>query len=260
MTTATTPPATKVKVSTWSTLQDRQPTYALVANVDLVVIRYDDEVSVLYGRCLHRGALLADGHVEGRNLICGVHYWDYRYDTGVSEYNNAEALHRFAAWIDRGDDAVYVDGLEVGTWARRHPQPYKRDEYLGLHADIHGTPEEPHNKYIQQLARKGREGLGHGAVSAMGVARQDLPSWDDIQLLTAQLARKPLLDGVEVGAELVIGPARRHRHLLRRGRDAPGGAGQQLPLLLRIGVGPFRLEPRQGEAGPGVPLQGRPGG
>jgi glutamate synthase domain-containing protein 2/nitrite reductase/ring-hydroxylating ferredoxin subunit len=206
MTTATTPPATKVKVSTWSTLQDRQPTYALVANVDLVVIRYDDEVSVLYGRCLHRGALLADGHVEGRNLICGVHYWDYRYDTGVSEYNNAEALHRFAAWIDRGDDAVYVDGLEVGTWARRHPQPYKRDEYLGLHADIHGTPEEPHNKYIQQLARKGREGLGHGAVSAMGVARQDLPSWDDIQLLTAQLARKPLLDGVEVGAELVIGP------------------------------------------------------
>ena len=41
------------------------PTYALVANVDLVVIRRKDEeqASVLYGRCLHRGALLSDGHI-----------------------------------------------------------------------------------------------------------------------------------------------------------------------------------------------------
>ena len=74
----------KVKVADWSTLADRTPTHALVENVDLVVVRYGDEVSVLYGRCAHRGALLADGHVDGHNLICGVHNWDYRIDTGVS--------------------------------------------------------------------------------------------------------------------------------------------------------------------------------
>ncbi len=55
-----------VQVAVWSELADRQPAYALVANVDLVVIRYDDQVSVLYGRCLHRGALLSDGHIRGR--------------------------------------------------------------------------------------------------------------------------------------------------------------------------------------------------
>ena len=49
----------KVAIAKWSTLPDRVPTYALVANVDLVVVRYGDEVSVLFGRCLHRGALLA---------------------------------------------------------------------------------------------------------------------------------------------------------------------------------------------------------
>lgn len=76
------------KIAIWSELSDRQPAYALVADVDLVVIRYDNKVSVLYGRCVHRGALLADGHIDGPNLICGVHGWDYRYDTGVSEYNN----------------------------------------------------------------------------------------------------------------------------------------------------------------------------
>ena len=46
----------------------------------------------------------------------------------------------------------------------------------------------------------------HGPVSAMGVALTALPRWDDIQVLTAQLAHKPLLDEAEVGTELVIGP------------------------------------------------------
>ena len=95
-------------------LEDRSPAHALAAGVDLVIIRYDDQVSVLYGRCAHRGALMADGHIEGNNLICGVHGWDFRYDTGVSEYDNAEALKKFEAWIDLEADAVYVDEEEVG--------------------------------------------------------------------------------------------------------------------------------------------------
>ena len=196
------------RVARWSDLEDRSPVYALVGEVDLVVIRHDEQVSVLYGRCLHRGALLADGYVDGENLICGVHQWDYRIDSGVSEYENAEALPRFRAWIDAEADAVFVDAAEVEAWAEDHPQPYRRDEYLGLYADVHGTPEEPYNRYIQQLAREGLSKLGHhGAVSAMGVPLTDLPRWDDIQLLTAQLARRPLADDSAVATELVIGPA-----------------------------------------------------
>ena len=66
MTATDTVSSQKVKVATWSELEDRKPAYALVANVDLVVIRFDDQVSVLYGRCLHRGALLADGKISGQ--------------------------------------------------------------------------------------------------------------------------------------------------------------------------------------------------
>jgi len=202
-----TSPATGVRVAAWSELRDREPVYALVADVDLVVIRYDDQVSVLYGRCLHRGALLADGHVEGRNLICGVHLWDYRLDTGVSEYNNQETLKRFTAWIDRDQDAVLVDEDEIRAWAHDHPQPYDREGYLGLYADVHGTSQEPYNSYIQELARSGLTKVGHhGPVSAMGVPLTELPRWEEIQVVTAQLARLPMLDDEAVETRVVIGP------------------------------------------------------
>ncbi|MDX1524565.1 MAG: glutamate synthase-related protein, partial [Anaerolineae bacterium] len=215
MTNVTSQKTRKVSVAQWSLLADRSPTYALVAGVDLVVIRYDDNVSVLYGRCQHRGALMSDGSIIGPNLVCGVHNWDYRYDTGVSEYNNGEFLHKFSAWVDPDDDAVYVDENEIITWRIDHPQPYHRDEYLGLYADIHGTPDEPYNKYIKNLAKHGLKSWGHhGQVSAMGVSLTELPRWEDINLITGQLARRPLLDDVPVHTDLIIGPnAKKPLHL-----------------------------------------------
>ena len=62
------------------------------------------------------------------------------------------------------------------------------------------TPEEPTVAFIHQLARDGLEKVGHhGPMVSMGVPRQDLPRWDDLQILTAQLARRPLADDAAVG-------------------------------------------------------------
>ena len=142
-------PMNKTAVADFDALADRQPAHALVGEVDLVIVRYDDQVSVLYGRCLHRGALMADGHVDGDNLICGVHHWDYRVDTGVSAYSNSEALRKFSAWVEGGQ--VMVDADEIADWAQAHPQPFNRTVYLGVYADTgHGTAEEPHNALIQR--------------------------------------------------------------------------------------------------------------
>jgi len=198
----------KTAVATYSELTPLEPKYALVAGVDLVMVRWKDEdqVSVLYGRCAHRGALMADGHIEGGNLICGVHNWDYCYKSGVSSYNPSEKLHRFNAWLE--DDNVWVDADEIKAWAVDNPQPYDRDAYQGLYKDIHGGPEEPHTKYIQHLAEHGLSEVGHhGRVNAMGVPRDNLPQWEQIQLLTAQLHKVPLLDEDPVGTEVVIGPS-----------------------------------------------------
>ncbi len=69
------------------------------------------------------------------------------------------------------------------------------------------TPEEPTVAFIHQLAREGLSKVGHhGPMTSMGVPRKDLPHWDDLQIMAAQMATKPLLDDVAVGTELVIGP------------------------------------------------------
>ncbi len=194
----------KISIAVWQDLEDRVPAHAIVANVDLVIVRFDDAVSVLYGRCAHRAALMSDGHVEGDNLICGVHGWDYRVDSGISEYNNSETLPKFNAWIENGD--VLVDQDEIEVWAKQHPQPYNRDAYQGAYQDPTGTADEPHVKLIRKLAGEGLSKVGHhGPSAAMGVPRDTLPKWDDLQFVVGQLHQLPLLDDEEVGTELVIG-------------------------------------------------------
>ncbi len=195
----------KISIADWDALEDRAPGYALVADVDLVVTRFDEAVSVLYGRCAHRGALMSDGHVSGDNLICGLHGWDYRLDTGISEYSNTETLPKFNAWIENGQ--VLVDEDEIAEWASRHPQPYIRGAYQGLYQDPTGTPDEPYVKFIRKLASDGLTKVGHhGASAAMGVSRRDLPKWEDLQFVVAQLHKLPPLDDEPVATDLVIGP------------------------------------------------------
>ena len=107
----------------------------------------------------------------------------------------------------------FCDGSHVGLASESQQQGSESDSSAGgqLHEDdvlpVQPTPEEPTVKRIHDLAKHGLEQFGeHGEMVAMGVPRPALPHWDDIQLLTAQFAQKPLLEDVEVGTELVIGP------------------------------------------------------
>ena len=198
----------KIQLCNLSELGEKAPAHFIVNELDLVAIRYGTEVSVIYGRCLHRGALMADGHIEGENIICGVHGWDYRYDTGVSEYNHKEVLHKFNTLVE--EDIVYVDQQEIEDYLTEHPQPFERDNYLGEYADTHPEETEPYTLYIKELSRNGLKNYGHhGPSAAMGVDRNLLPKWEDIQFLPAQLARKPLLDTAEVDTRVIIGPKAR---------------------------------------------------
>ncbi|MEE8437878.1 MAG: glutamate synthase-related protein [Candidatus Neomarinimicrobiota bacterium] len=194
-----------LKIGNISTLADRVPAHALISNTDLVIIKHGAEISVLYGRCRHRGALLSDGYIRGNNLICGLHNWDYRLDTGISEYNNDEALHKFTAIIK--NDEIFINENEILLFEKANPQPFQRDLYLGAYADTHPQAAEPYTLYIKELGQNGLKNIGrHGFTAAMGVDRNLLPKWEDIQFLPAQLATRPLPDEEDVSTKVVIGP------------------------------------------------------
>ncbi len=83
----------------------------------------------------------------------------------------------------------------------------------GIEAETHSTPpvratvEEPTIEFIHHLAEHGLSQFGHhGPMTAMGVPRHELPHWDDIQIMVAQMARKPLMEEQPVATGLVIGP------------------------------------------------------
>lgn len=156
---------------------------------------------------------MADGHVEGDNLICGLHGWDYRYDNGVSEYNNKEVLHKFTA--DVNGDSLCVDSVEINQFIVDKPQPFNREQYLGQYADTHPEETEPYTDLIQELSRNGFKNFGHhGPSTSMGVDRNTSPKWENIQFLPAQLASRPLLDEESVATKVVIGPnAKKPLHL-----------------------------------------------
>jgi hypothetical protein len=151
---------------------------------------------------------MADGAIVGDDLVCGVHHWDYRFDTGVSSYRETDVLQRFTSWVE--DGTIWVDADEIARYAISHPQPFDRSAYQGVYQDTTGTHIEPHVKYIHALAKDGLASTGHhGPMGAMGVDREKLPMWDDLQIVTAQLATPPLLDGDEVDTSITIGPSAR---------------------------------------------------
>jgi len=69
------------------------------------------------------------------------------------------------------------------------------------------TKEEPTVEFIHQLAKEGLSKMGHhGPMTSMGVPRHELPHWDDLQVIVAQMAAKPLMEDRSVSTELIIGP------------------------------------------------------
>lgn len=102
-------------------------------------------------------------------------------------------------------NAPYCDGTHasLGNHAVGDPAPEPKSDVPAAVA----TSEEPTVARIHELARDGLSKLGHhGEMGAMGVPRKDLPHWNDIQILPAQMARKPLLDEAPVVTSVVIGP------------------------------------------------------
>ena len=174
--------STYLPIARLDDLVEDVPAHAAADGIDLVLVRRGGQVHVFEGRCPHRGALLADGRVEGANLICGVHGWDYRLDTGVSAYNPAERIYKFACHVQDGE--VLVDKADLVEYRSMRPERAVTSTYDRLFDDPHqDTVEEPFVSEIHALAaqrpvRHARRGRGDGR-SAPGAAHLGRPAGAD---------------------------------------------------------------------------------
>ena len=167
---------------------------------------------------------IADRKPKHINLEAGEHYWcacglsnqqplcdGSHAGSGFTPkaFSVEEASETYLCMCKHTANPPYCDGTHASlpdeseaTTESTQP-PVKTD---GMPSP-RNTPEEPTLELIHSLAADGLSKTGHhGEMAAMGVPRPTLPEWDDIQILTAQLATKPRFDDDHVGTELVIGP------------------------------------------------------
>jgi glutamate synthase domain-containing protein 2/CDGSH-type Zn-finger protein len=162
--------------------------------------------------------VIADTKPMKVDLEAGEHHWcacgrsqnqpfcdGAHRGTGLTPLKFAaeEAGEAYLCLCKRTKNPPYCDGSHRNLDAAAAPAAAKSD---GPPAP-QNTPEEPHVELIHALAKDGLSKIGHhGPMAAMGVPRSELPRWDDLQLLTAQLATKPLQEDAEVRTDLLIGP------------------------------------------------------
>lgn len=69
------------------------------------ICNVDGHIHALAGTCPHRGGPLGQGAVNGRNLTCPWHAWEFDCVTGANDYDPAVRVSTFPVQIS-GDDIL----------------------------------------------------------------------------------------------------------------------------------------------------------
>lgn len=139
--------------------------------------------------------MISGDYVYGNNLICGVHDWDYGVDSGVSEYNNSEILHKFSTKIE--DNNLFIDVFEIDTYLANHPRPFNRGEYLSPYADTYLEDTEPYMRYIKEIAEI--RGLKEGD-TVISPANSNFHAVDDFKVFAKAVRERA--GGIPIGFKL----------------------------------------------------------
>ena len=231
--------ATWVEVLKTDQLEESKGTTVFVNERDIALYRYQGDFYALDNRCVHRDGQLGDGHMDGANVICPLHQWDYDVRTGVSRYNGDEKVAVYPVRVS--DDRVEIDADVVP------PKPRFKKEYLGLWAR-RNDPLEHEMHDIHSYSRGNRE-----TIEPMGSERRNYPGFDDLYFLPGQLAVLPLLDHEIVSTETVIGETRSRPLKLKSpifvSHMSFGALGKEAKLALALGSAEFGTLMCSGEGG-----------
>ena len=90
--------------------------------LDVAIFRTSgDEVFALLDRCQHKGGVLSQGIVFGRQVACPLHNWTIGLDNGAAREPDEGCTPSFAVRVDAG--MVYLDADELATRALEPTRP-----------------------------------------------------------------------------------------------------------------------------------------
>ncbi|MCI0394560.1 MAG: glutamate synthase-related protein [Chloroflexi bacterium] len=171
-----------------------------VNNVDIALCNYEGRYYAVNNRCPHRGGQLGDGHLQGSDLICPLHGWDFDVRTGISRYNTLDRVDTYPVTVQ--DGKIYLSEHDVPS------EPKEYDDYLAKWRRPFDDREETMS-YVHYLAR------GKGKKLEAMRTDQRLPGFDSLLFLPGQVASLPLLDDEPVDLTCVVGPRARKPIRLR---------------------------------------------
>ncbi|CAZ97225.1 FMN-binding glutamate synthase family protein [Zobellia galactanivorans] len=193
-----------VPIARLDELKNNRPTHAFVNGLELTITKKGKQISVFYDRSLYQGTQITDRQTNKKS-INDEHGVTYFFDTETLESDLQKDLHRFVIKVDK--DYLYVDEVEINDYLEQHPQHFYQKNYLENTVNVKSENTETDILYVKELAKNNLNTIGsHGFSVSMGIDRNTLPKWSDIQFLPAQLARKPLSDDQKVSTKVVIGP------------------------------------------------------
>jgi len=78
---------------------------AVLGESTYAICNFEGELHAYDGVCPHACGPIGQGAIEGNNLVCPWHAWEYDCRTGVNDYNDAVRLTKFPVKT-QGDDIL----------------------------------------------------------------------------------------------------------------------------------------------------------
>jgi nitrite reductase/ring-hydroxylating ferredoxin subunit len=75
-------------------------------DLELALVRIDDDFYATAGRCAHLQGPLGEGRVDDHVLTCPWHGWQYDVRTGLNEFDHAIQVQTYAVRVEDGDVKV----------------------------------------------------------------------------------------------------------------------------------------------------------
>jgi nitrite reductase/ring-hydroxylating ferredoxin subunit len=96
-----------VRVGALSRLTAGSVTEAPIGEERYAICNVDGRIHALAGPCPHRGGPLGQGAVNGGNLTCPWHAWEFACSTGANDYNPEVKVSTFP--VQSSGDDILID-------------------------------------------------------------------------------------------------------------------------------------------------------